>query len=198
MSDDEDLLRWEYVLVARSDLLWASSVQPLILGADLIWDRAAAAIETEHEIYQFDEDGMLANAGVPLTGQQVSQLLDGGLHRIALMLLGLAIENVSKAILVRRQPSLVSDGGQFTLKTHLLADLVAKCGLEISVAETKQLQVLTDYVIWSGRYPVPLSAVGKGSPVSAQGAWVPARMGDPRETWKVGRAVFDRLGAALL
>lgn len=76
----------------------------------------------------------------------------------AMMLGGFAIENLLKAIKVS-QGSQVFDGrGFFTVKTHNVLELAVEAGIELDAAEEALLERLEQFVIWAGRYPIPLSS----------------------------------------
>lgn len=44
------------------------------------------------------------------------------------------------------------------LGTHVLTDLANTAGLNLNKEENKILQILTEYIIWDGRYPIPKKA----------------------------------------
>jgi hypothetical protein len=192
-DDALEFRRWEYAMVARSDFLWAIAAMPLVRAADALWERASAALATHERVFRRGPDGILADPTTPLTTKELQAIEDTGVERVSLMLLGLAIENVAKTILIGRNQTLVSEAGRFLLKTHDLRYLVSHCSLHVNDEELQQLAILEDYVTWRGRYPVPMAADGKGGPTSNDRAWVPALLGDPRTSWTHGREVLRRL-----
>lgn len=63
------------------------------------------------------------------------------------MLMGMSFELIFKA-------HCIGSGTEFNF-THNLDDLVRTAGLPASKDEEKILKVLSEYVIWDGRYPTP-------------------------------------------
>ena len=188
---DDEFLRWEYTLAARSDVLWTAAGLPLVRAADDLWKRAEAARVLWAELFA-DFEIPDHESSRRLSAAELQILDDQGLARVALMLLGLAIENVSKTLIIRADPSTVGDDARLQLKTHDLVHLLARAQIAVSDDETRQLGVVRDYLEWLGRYPVPLAAVGKRRPRSLDGAWVARRLGDVRVTWESARAVLQR------
>lgn len=76
----------------------------------------------------------------------------------AMMLGGFAIENLLKAIKVSQGSQVFDDRGFFTLKTHNVLELAVEAGVELDAAEEALLERLEQFVIWAGRYPIPLSS----------------------------------------
>ena len=74
--------------------------------------------------------------------------------RVYRMLCGLAIELCIKAIIVARgdQPKI----------THQLPDLARQAGMSFDGGTNKILGVLSDAIVWTGRYPVPTGGDRKG------------------------------------
>jgi hypothetical protein len=67
------------------------------------------------------------------------------------MLCGLSLELIFKAIVVAegKEPSHV----------HLLTDLASEAGLSYTAQELQVLKLLTESIIWDGRYPVPKNKI---------------------------------------
>jgi hypothetical protein len=187
---EEEFLEWEYTLAAQSDILWSAACIPLVRAADTLWQRAVRARSLWAEFYPRPGEGVNSCAR-PLAPDELSALDDGELDRVALMLLGLSIENAAKTLIVREKPTVVSDA-RLHLKSHDLVALLERGGIELTESEKRHLTIVKDYVTWLGRYPVPLAADGDHGPASAPGAWVAHRMGDPAETWSAARAVLER------
>jgi hypothetical protein len=99
---------------------------------------------------------LLSIVGVPPASRRVETL---GLVHSAMLLLGLAFENLLKSIYVGQNPSLVtrdrlnpvggrSDGG------HNLRKLASA----LTALESDEADLLTrlqEHVVWAGRYPIP-------------------------------------------
>lgn len=104
---------------------------------------------------------------------------DSSLIRVYFMLVGYAIENLLKAAITIQNPDLVKKADEFKLdklKSHDLVRLCNMCDLELTDNETKLLQRLTDYIIWMGKYPVPLKKSGLYPKKDTDGAWVDKNM----------------------
>ena len=73
------------------------------------------------------------------------ELLDGGnTHRF---LMGLSFELIFKAFYVAES--------QEPPTHHILNDLTKHCNFKFNHKERKILGVLTGYIVWEGRYPIP-------------------------------------------
>jgi hypothetical protein len=85
-----------------------------------------------------------------------------GHARTYILLAGLALENVIKAILVMNNPALINEGIlSKSLKSHKLLNLANQVkDLELTAKEKKILQICQDAIPYYGRYPVPLDYNG--------------------------------------
>ena len=77
--------------------------------------------------------------------------IDLELYETALFLLGLAIENLAKGILIGRNPE------RFQPKdlTHTVGEYVRECAINISERQEALLKELEAVILWRGRYPTP-------------------------------------------
>ena len=116
--------------------LWLAKATELLKAARLLWQ-------------QFLDD-----LAVFQKGEQLEEPFVGG---PALMLYGLAVENLLKAGLAH-QGKAVNGNGAFGLKSHGLVDLADQLGLSCTPAEIELLEKLETFVLWAGRYPIPLVA----------------------------------------
>ncbi len=115
---------------------------------------------------------------------------------VALMLYGLAIENLAKAIVVATGSPL-DKKGRIAFKTHKLVDLVRNTKIRMTSKDEFLLNKLTEFVEWAGRYPVPLS-FGKMQPFR----WPDGSFGPAHGSMSVGdiehaRKVIQRLAKKL-
>lgn len=79
------------------------------------------------------------------------------------LLSGYAIENLLKAVMVYRSPSLINaDHLSSKLTKHELPLLAETAGVEISPHEAAVLRWLEEVVVWKGRYQAPLKRVRLG------------------------------------
>lgn len=98
------------------------------------------------------------------------QLLDGfeilvarspqlglSLSPAAHLLAGFAIECLMKSVLVRRGDGR-NEKGEFVLRSHDLMKYAEMIPLPLSNLHAEVLERVTAYILWAGRYPVPLKA----------------------------------------
>ena len=87
-----------------------------------------------------------------------------GSHYAAYLHAGLAVENAAKAALVARDPAVITDRGTID-KTkfgpgggHGLYSIVQSVLSNLSHDEQVLLDKLQEYVVWAGRYTIPMNA----------------------------------------
>jgi hypothetical protein len=130
--------------LAKSPKAWRRTSIGLKRSADIIWEKW-------FEIFQRLDGGQTAKA----TPQEADDLIS--LLPTYLLLYGLAIENVSKELLVAKDASVVESVIKWKVKGggHDLRELYTATGLLIVTDEQELLDALTEAVLWAGRYPVP-------------------------------------------
>ena len=74
--------------------------------------------------------------------------MEAAVGGVFLMLCGLALEVLYKAVCV-------SKAKPVDQRHHRLVDHARGAGVAISKKEEKLLEILTEYIYWSGKYPVP-------------------------------------------
>lgn len=96
---------------------------------------------------------------------QSSQLFDelSGCHYAGFLHSGLAVENAVKAVLVSEDPTIVLNDSLDRKKLggkagHGLRGLVQSVLNDLSEDELQLLSKLEEYVIWAGKYTVPMNA----------------------------------------
>ena len=74
-----------------------------------------------------------------------------------MLLAAFAVENLAKAILIKRDPNLfpLTVPGKGGLKTHNLVELVDRIGGTWTGADRTLVRRLAQFAEWSGRYPTP-------------------------------------------
>jgi hypothetical protein len=93
-----------------------------------------------------------------------------GGHKVVLLLRGLAVENLLKALIIGRLPeaerwALVKSGELTTsLTKHDLAGLARAADFPVTPEIAALLLRLQEAVVWSGRYPMPKRASGGAPP----------------------------------
>lgn len=125
-----------YKLSCSEAYLWLCKAAELTKSASLLW---AQFLDDRHAFQE---------------GRKLEEPFMGG---VALMLYGLAIENLLKAGLAARGFA-QSSSGNFSLKSHLLIELSGQLGLSLSKDEVECLERLEHFIAWAGRYPIPLLA----------------------------------------
>lgn len=187
----DDFLRWEYTAAGQSVAVWAAAAGSLLRSADLLWNRATASAQLWAEGFTTNERGLPVATGRRLVGEEIEIFGDREVDRSAVLLLGFAIENLAKSILISRTPGLVGRDGTYRGPDHHdLVTLVGDCGLAVLPDQRACLVALTDYTEWLGRYPVPKS-YKKGR--STRGAWVWHRTKPRHEIWFQCRPIATEL-----
>ena len=86
-----------------------------------------------------------------------------GCREAAMFHAGIAIENALKANIIRQEKSIISGGRVNKMKFgnksgHGLLELAKSALPEISESEERVIRKLEEYVMWAGKYSVPLKA----------------------------------------
>ncbi len=122
---------------------WTAKANALRKSAHILWT------SYKHEMERLDSLGEAA----------VGQSFELEYEKIAMMLMGMAIENLLKSILLVRDPSLVEDGKiARKLQTHNLLKLLDWTSISIDIQDTQLCTLLSDFILWHGRYPAPLKS----------------------------------------
>ncbi|WP_139198343.1 hypothetical protein [Syntrophus gentianae] len=116
--------------------LWICKANELIKSADLLWAQFFGDLKA------FKEGSIKEE---PFIGST------------ALMLYGFAIENLVKAGLAARGAA-TTRKATFALKSHQLIELFEQLGLSLSKNDMEYLERLEHFMVWAGRYPIPLTA----------------------------------------
>lgn len=136
---------------------WVGTADTMRKSARVLW-----------VLYQKERDRQLS-LGTLANGQS----FDLDYEWVALMLMGMALENLLKAVLLVRDPSLVGKRKiSNKLKTHDLLRLFAHVGIELkNASEIQYVETLTRFVEWQGRYPGPIDAKNMGPVFRLGGNW---------------------------
>jgi len=121
------------------------------------------------------EAGEMREGITKLEGQELQDHEDTQLSSIYLFLMGYAIENLLKGILILRHPEYFKPTGEMTsIGTHKLVSLCQRCGIQLLDEESTLLDKLTTYIRWAGRYPVPLDIQDMPpiNPSSGDSSWI--------------------------
>lgn len=177
--------------LGASGLSWSRAGYQLTLAAEALWEQVVAARLILSETSWAGEDVSPSHVR-DLRADEQRTVERAAVDRVALMLLGLAIETTCKTILVDRDPEAAVVSGEFQHAGHDLIPLLGEAGVRLTQAECVEVQKLTDYVRWYGRYPIPL----KDRPITLSDAYLRLDARGTDLTWQHGRAVLAR-GARL-
>ena len=106
---------------------WVGEADSLLVAAQAVWAVFEAA------------------AHGPEEGRTTARMRQS---RVALLLLGLAIENIVKGFLIQKAPGKAP-------RSHDLLALAGETGIQLAPQEAKTLSLLSEIVVWAGRYPTP-------------------------------------------
>jgi len=126
-----------YRRACTEPLPWLTKARELRRSADLVWNLFAS------ELQAFSNGG--DDNGEPFTGS------------VAMMLYGFVFENLLKAGHAAKGVAIKADGN-FALKGHTLEDFADELPMTLSAEERELLERLENFLVWAGRYPIPLYA----------------------------------------
>lgn len=159
LPDHRALLAWGFNLQGRVPLNWALAAQPLARAAAFVHARSQESRRLHATLYGRDASGRPTARPGPLTESERDLMPDAPIWKVALMLIGMAIEDMAKGIIVGRNPAKIAEGKMTGVPTsHDLVDLVRSCRVPLTDEEIVALRVLTEFVRWAGRYPIPMAA----------------------------------------
>ena len=119
---------------------WVTSAYFLWKSAKVLWD-----------IYVSEERRALS-----LGDKGIGQNFDIEHQFTAYMLMGMSLEALLKGCLIVKDPSLIeNDALKPEILKHDLLQLLLKAKIKLSQSEKLFCNTLTEYIIWSGRYPIP-------------------------------------------
>jgi len=110
--------------------------------------------------------------------------------KVVMLLTGLAFENLLKAIALSRHQS-IKDLNKRKRGGHGLVAITDSLTIDLAPAEREFLRRLEEYVVWAGRYPVPLEITAYAT--SERERLLTFRGDDPA----LGDRLFARLSAPL-
>jgi len=99
-------------------------------------------------------------------------MLDGALISVYYMLMGYAIENLLKGILMIQHPEYFKPEAKLVdIQDHDLTRLCNKCNIVITQDEANLLNKLKNYILWQGKYPIPLKLDDMWPKRQPNGTW---------------------------
>ncbi len=152
----KDAKQWWFEHDAKEELYW-------IYSAGSLWRSALILLEKEKG------------------RKHISGIVEPHLIHVAIMLCGYALENLIKGALVCTG-KVLDKNGNFCHASHDLQKLFRKLEFELSEKEIQILNIITYYVLWLGRYPIPkksedsidgvLQQCGRKHKKNSAGKWV--------------------------
>jgi hypothetical protein len=137
--------------VAPDPTMWWIMAQDLFHAAEALLDAWRAA--------KPDYSGGLpgVNGWDELPPEQQQAALRIRFPMVFLFLVGLALENLLKGLLLARDPGLAA-GGRLAREigdSHRLSTLFQRASIPLSTEQVKLVDRLSESILWAGRYPVP-------------------------------------------
>lgn len=141
----------------QSTGVWGYSALRLRRAAELLLAQAEEADRRLADLLRSPEPEESPNEFVleRMAIKEEGLRLDTQLYGVGHFLAALAIENLTKAILIGRDNDEGTGRFPARLATHDLLELVDRCNLEVSAEEAGVLARLTVESLWRGRYPLP-------------------------------------------
>lgn len=161
--------------IERSPHSWVAEAENLREAADILWD-------SYRRTWKIFERFLKTRS---FSGKRELVLRRIGLFKVAFLTLGLATENLLKAIVLSgREGAIGMAAGKLKWpgKGHNQRALAHAAGISFAEDDLNLLDELTAFVEWAGRYPLPL----KESDLDR------VRAGDGNR-WEKACSVFDRL-----
>lgn len=177
MLPDEVFKKW-FVQKARSPQAWIIQSKYLHHAADYLLKLHQKAEDKQIKLLLKElkeNEGQLRTGSRPATKLKVELIHDTSVIAVYRMLMGYSIENLSKAILIKKKPDLIKKDGAFgdknTIKRHLSIEMIRECGIKLKAQEKDTVQMLSWYVLWAGRYPIPLKVKDTKPYKRSDGLW---------------------------
>lgn len=142
-SDARDFVQW-----ATSPAAWFSRAEQLRLSSELLWQTVGQLFDTSNDGSELDNE--------PAAHGPAFLLVAGFALEAALKAAAIQTElnggGIDRVIVAGASPKL-----QGWVKTHKLEALAARAGIEVDSESLTYLRRFERYLLWSGRYPVPLA-----------------------------------------
>lgn len=115
------------------------------------------------------------------------------------LLMGYAIENLLKGLLMAIHPDYFKSGTKVTaVQSHSLINLCKRCSVAITPDEEDLLTRLTEHIVWVAKYPVPLELAQMYPRRQADGTWDgPLNKFAGEKTKRAAEDFYGRLRAEL-
>ena len=167
----------QFELSSTMPISWKSISLTLKHAADRLFDiyhvaslRIIDQVIAEHSKAKNDKKQMQGSR--KLEGKELIDHQDASLISVYFLLAGYALENLIKAILLIQHPEFFKKDESLTgVQSHNLLQLCERCGLKMEEEETALLNKLSEYIIWQGKYPVPLRYDDMWPTKAPDGSW---------------------------
>ncbi len=156
-----------YAFLTEDPSAWKISAREMLFAADLLAEGIIAAqkreirgivreVRTERLLKKFLRIKPRSHSRV-LKGKELWDHQVRQSSRVAIMLYGLAVENLLKGLIIKREAIKLRPNHEFVLKFHDLAKNAHRAGFKPTEEQHKLLNTLTAYILWRGKYWAPLS-----------------------------------------
>lgn len=185
----------QFDTAARMPLAW-------LLTARQLWKAAEAAYEIAHSAHEESVRSMLQEMenkqqliSRTLSNEESERVRDISLFYVYSMLIAFTIENLAKGILIAQHAELVMPSGAIAapIKSHDLSKLCTNALGNISDEEKDVLDVLSDFAVWRGRYPIPLNWHEMKPRQTSTGVWIQPSQGSVWEKRILINSILERL-----
>jgi hypothetical protein len=158
----------QHLLSAENPRSWKLEAESLKRAADILW-------ETWEQDWRYNQTLKVGDECQPPVGS------------IAMMLFGFCIENLVKSILASKN-RMLDEKGKFKERTHDLLKLFEKAEVKLDNDENYLVERLEQFIIWAGRYPIPLKAENKRPRTLSGGGFAPLHISGGND-----KRIIDRL-----
>jgi hypothetical protein len=136
-----------FEILASNKYEWLRSARNLHTGSLILYEESAKGLKKLNEY--LEKAGSADDEWFP----------EAGTFLAARMLAGLSLENLVKALIVRKFPDKVSKG-KFDLDHHDTVSLIKEYLPEVNLSKEDRVLMteLVKSVVWKGKYPTPLKA----------------------------------------
>lgn len=123
---------------------WLSFAEELMESAEILWEKNDGSIRSE---VTHDKSKILESRDI------------SSISRPYFLLVGFAIENLLKGLIVCDDPTTISSGKIKRIKTHKITNLIKEIsGIELTEEELNICKTIEEAIPYWGRYPIPLEA----------------------------------------
>lgn len=150
----------QFKLGALTSGTWKFTSSNLKRAADRLYDHCHDAnVRNIKRMLNEADSGQIIDGCRELKGEELDDVLDGQLISVYLLLIGYAFENLLKGALMFEHPEYFKPDAKMTdIQSHSLTTICKRCNINLQPEEINLLEELTLYILWKGKYPIPLEA----------------------------------------